>query len=95
MLDSLEAIAADLQLYDLVTAERVYTNCNIESYDYARQDGKIGLLNIDVHIKEIRVNTQTAFSNTKEPSAEATTNTGTVQTESLTTAQARALNGDE
>lgn len=79
-LNSISNIAGDLKLYNVVTPEQVYLNVNIARYDYKRSaDSGLGLMQVEVHLLEIRQNTATAFSATKSPSGASPTNNGTVQ----------------
>lgn len=88
LLDSIAAIADDLNLYDVVTPEAVYTSCNITHYDYHR-DAKsgVGLMIVDVWLVEVRVTATAAFANTKSPTAAGTTNGGSVNTTTPTMTQ--------
>jgi hypothetical protein len=88
LINSIEAIAGDLELYDVVTPEQVYTSVNITHYDYHR-DAKsgVGLLLLDVWLIEVRVTAQASFANTKSPTAAGTTNGGTVNPTSATPTQ--------
>ena len=86
LLDSIAAIAGDLNLYDVVTPEAVYTSCNITHYDYERSaTNGVGLLKVTVHLEEVRVTAQAQFNsatplaNTVSPTAQDQTNNGTVQ----------------
>jgi hypothetical protein len=81
MLASLEAIAGDLNLYQVVTPERVYTNANVQRYDYRRTAQKgVGLLVVDVYIMEVRTSAgQQGGSNTKDASGAAPQQDGDVQ----------------
>lgn len=64
-LSSVEDIAGDLQLYDVVTPERVYQSVNITGYEYKRTSvNGVGLLVIDVSLLEIRETAEVAFSST-------------------------------
>ncbi len=64
-LDSIAAIADDLNLYDVVTPEVVYTSVNISRYDYRRTSNNgNGLIVVDIWFLEIRVTAEAAFSST-------------------------------
>ncbi len=90
-LDSIAAIAGDMNLYDAVTPEEVYTSVNIQHYDYERtsQNG-VGLITVDLWVMQVRVTAQQAFSNTKDPSGASPQNGGTVQPQDPTPTQANA-----
>ncbi|MGJ2408975.1 hypothetical protein ACR8FJ_22715, partial [Salmonella enterica subsp. enterica serovar Paratyphi A] len=54
LLSSIAAIAGDLNLYDIVTPDRVYLNANIERFDYSQTaTNGVGLLQVDVTAIEI------------------------------------------
>jgi hypothetical protein len=79
-LDSSEAIAGSLDLYDVVTPEAVYIGANVTNYDYRRTaQAGAGLITVDFTLLEIRVTAEAAFSNTKDPSSAAKVDGGTVQ----------------
>lgn len=88
LLQSIENIAGDLNLYDVVTPERIYTSTNINHYDYSRTSANgLGLLQIDVWVSEVRLNATAQFSNTQSDSSTSTVNDGTVQTGTPTSLQ--------
>ena len=79
-MDSISSVMGDLELYDVVTPERVYTSVNFERQDYRRTASSgAGLVSIDVWLTQVSVTAQAAFSDTKSPSGAAQTNGGTVQ----------------
>lgn len=78
LLDSIGAIAGNLELYDVVTPEIIYQSVNVTQFDYNRDHMTAGMLIIDVFLLEIRVNATASFANTKSPGAAGTTNGGTV-----------------
>lgn len=86
LLDSIEAIAGDLNLYDVVTPEKVYLSCNVIHCDYERNEGRgAGLIRVNVYLMEVRVaasaqyNSATPVSNAKDPGSNDQVNNGTVQ----------------
>ena len=89
---AIEAAAASLDLYDLVTPDRSYPSANIEHFDYKRtaQNGA-SLLTVDVWLKEVRVTATTGFSNTANPDDADPSNTGAVQGTPPTSDQAAAM----
>jgi hypothetical protein len=93
-LDSIDAIAGTLTLYDVATPEVVYTSVNVASYDYRRTstDGA-GLIQVDVRLTEIRVTATTTFSNTKSPAAANPISSGNVATGAATSAQGAQMLG--
>lgn len=88
MLSSIQAIAGNTVLYNVVTPDAVYIGVNISRYDYRQTatDG-VGLLQVDVFASEIRQVVGIALSSTKSPSSAAQTNTGPVQATAATSPQ--------
>lgn len=88
-LATVATIAASLTLYDVVTPEVTYYDCNIAHYDYRRtaREG-VGLLIVDLWLVQIRVTGTAAFSNTKSPAGASPVSGGTVQPVNATPAQA-------
>lgn len=57
-------LAQSMDLYTLVTPEEVFESVNIERYDYARKaHNGAGLIIINFYLTEIRVNTESEFTN--------------------------------
>jgi hypothetical protein len=90
LLDSIAAIAGDLNLYDVVTPTAIYTSCNITHYDYDRKNERgVGLLKVMVHLMEVRVNattqygTATPITNAKQPGDNSKLNNGTAQAQDI------------
>ena len=108
LLKSVSNIAGDLNLYDVVTPEATYLSCNVVHYEYRRTDGKAGLIEVRVHLLQIRVTGQGSLSamqqsgasgtatptvqNAADPSGNSTVNLGQVQATSPTTGQQIAVN---
>lgn len=70
----------DLELYDIVTPERLYRNCNILRHNYERTASEgVGLIKIDITFQEIRSSEVTAFSNTQQPGSAGQQGLGNVQ----------------
>lgn len=80
LLDSIAAIADNVETYDVVTPEVVYLSVTINHYDYRRssQSG-LGLITVDLWLTEVRVTARTEFTNTKTPAGHDAINGGTVQ----------------
>lgn len=79
-LRSIKKIAGDLNLYDVVTPEETYLNCNVSHYDYRRADGAAGIVKVSVHLVEIRETGEAALSNTAQPDGAGQKDGGQVQT---------------
>ena len=79
-LNKLEAIAASMTLFTVVTPTRTYENVNITHYDYHRTaTNGVGLLTVDVYMQEIRIAPPPAFMSTAQPSGTDPVNGGSVQ----------------
>lgn len=90
-LAAIEAAAASLDLYNVVTPEKTYLNANIEHYDYRRTSRNgVGLLTVDVGLVEIRQVATTTFTQTAQPSGVDQVNGGTVQPTTPTPVQQSA-----
>lgn len=99
LIDSIESIAGDLELYDVVTPEKVYISCNITRYDYDRIEGPgAGMVRVNVHLSEVRINSSTQFNTAspitqaKNPTANDQVNNGTVQPSAIPSAEHTAVN---
>lgn len=81
LLDSLEAVAGDLNTYDVVTPERIYSSVNVQRYDYRRtaKDG-VNLLTINVYLLEVRMTAGSSGGNAQDASGQENQNGGNVQT---------------
>lgn len=69
MIDSIEGILGDLNFYDIVTPDAVYTSVNILHHDYRRTaTNGLGMVVSEVWGRQVRVSAQTAFTATQSPS---------------------------
>jgi len=77
----LDEMAASLELYDIVTPERVYRNANIMGINY-RRDAEEGasMLVIEVIFVEVLVTAESSFSTTKNPDSANPTHNGDAKT---------------
>lgn len=75
-LDSIDAIIADTNLYDVVTPEKTYTNVNLVHQDYRRTatDG-VGLISVDVWCEQVRAAAQIQSSSVAGASSSTPPNT--------------------
>lgn len=81
LLDSIADIADDYILYTAVTPEASYENVNVVHYDYRRTSEKgVGLLQVDVYLRQVRPTVVAEFSNVAAPSGANPVNGGQVQT---------------
>ena len=79
LLDAVDAAANTLDLYDVVTPEKIYSSCNIMHYDYKRTSTNgVGMIIIDIWFVEIRVTATAALSNTQNPTNAGTQSNGNV-----------------
>ncbi len=80
LLDSIEAIAGDLEKYDVVTPEQTYLSVNVMHYDYRRTAvNGAGLITVSVWLTEIRENAVAETADPAEPSGAAVSDGGQVQ----------------
>jgi hypothetical protein len=93
-LNELDAMAASLDLFTVVTPDVNYPSMNIVHYDY-RREARSGasLLTVDVWLVEVRVTAQTQFSSTQTQTPEGAPNQagGAVQGAAPTPAQTQAV----
>lgn len=85
-LEQIDAIAGTLDLYQIVTPEKTYENCNVIRYEVSRRGvkGAYFLEEVDLVVREIRTvdaqytTTAVNTANAKDASAVGVTNQGTV-----------------
>lgn len=85
-LDQIKAIVNTTDLYQIITPEQTYINCNVIGFELTRRgaEGAFFLTEVDLFFREIRqtaaqyTNTAAATQNAKNPSAVDTKNIGTV-----------------
>ena len=93
LLDSVDAIADDLNLYSVVTPDKTYLNVNLSHYDYVRTDGRSGLIKLTASFIEIREIGAASFSQTATPSGANPASGGVVQTVPPSSGQTNVLSG--
>lgn len=80
LLAQVQAIAGNVELYDVVTPEQVYVSANVQRYDFRRtQTNGAGMIVISVYLEEVRVSASDNGSSTAAPSGASAANDGTVQ----------------
>lgn len=80
LIDEVTDIANSLELYDVVTPERVYSSVNVSHFDIHRTaTGGVGMIVCDIWFLEIRVTSTAAFTNTQQPGDAGQQNIGNVQ----------------
>ena len=95
LLLSIEAISGDLNVYDIVTPEAVYSGVNVTSYSYKRTaENGVGLIQVDVVAEEVRPAPAAAYSSTASTTSAPQTNDGTVQATPAPAAQTSAVTSD-
>jgi hypothetical protein len=85
-LSELEKISNDIELYDIVTPEAIYSFANVERYSYRRTTEKgAHIIYAEITFKQIMNTTETAFSATptKEIAGQPIVSGGLVQTTPL------------
>jgi len=82
LLTSVLAAANTLELYEVVTPELTYANCNVTHVDYKRTSvNGVGVIVCDIWFQQIRVTSTANFTNTQEPGIAGQQNTGSVSTQ--------------
>jgi hypothetical protein len=80
LIEEVTAAANTLNLYDIVTPEKVYPSCNVSRINYDRTAERgAGMIVIDVTFQEIRSSQAAAFSNTQQPGSAGQQGVGNVQ----------------
>ena len=73
LLESIQQIAGDLNLYDVVTPEAIYQNANIQHQDYRRTaQQSAGLLQIEVWLLEIRQTGDASYQTSQQAPTDGT-----------------------
>ena len=81
----LTSIAGTIDIFTVITPEVIYPNVNVVHYDYRRAaDRGVGLIAVDVFLRQVRVQSVPAFSNTQQPNGADQTGGGSVQTKAPT-----------
>lgn len=96
MLDDVESIAGTLDLYDIVTPEKVYRSYNVSHYDVSRTaTNGVGLIVCDIWFTEIRTTQSATFSTTQNPVNAGPQAVGNIQAQPANSgAQSRIFGGD-
>ena len=80
LLDSIDAISGDLNLYQVVTPEKVYVDANLQRLGYRRNGGRdSGMITVAVAVLEIRETANASGDATQSASGAAPAEDGTVQ----------------
>jgi hypothetical protein len=79
-LDAVDQVGDSLDLYDIVTPEKIYSSVNVTHVDYDRSAASgVGMISADIWFVEIRVEAAATFSNTQQPGEAAPQGAGNVQ----------------
>ena len=93
-LAAIEAFQAGLDLFDLRTPERTYTNANIQRFDYERSAGQgLGLITVELWLVEVRTTAKSKFTNAAQPTGVDTVNAGTLQADIASARSTAAMGG--
>jgi hypothetical protein len=88
LLSSVRAAAGTLDLFDVVTPEQTYSDCNITHVDFKRSSaGGVGLIIIDIWFTEIRQTSTSNFTQTQQPGNSGQVNTGNVSPQAPATSE--------
>lgn len=79
LIDAVDDAYHTLELYDVLTPEKIFQSCNISHWDQRRRARDVGLLVVDVWLVEVRVNAGSTFSDTQQPSGADPVAAGNVQ----------------
>lgn len=91
-LGTLDNLARTLDLYSVLTPEITYTSLNITHWSYERTAANgVTLLSVDVMLTQVRDTGEAVFTQTKAADGANPVNTGPVQTQAPTTAQATSF----
>jgi hypothetical protein len=94
MLQSIDAVMSDTNLYDVVTPEEVYLQYNFMHRDYDREAANVGLVVIDLWLMEIIETTTAQFQNTQSPASIGQVGLGTVATPPTDSSTQSAISAD-
>lgn len=85
LLGAVESIANSTGLYNVLTPEETYLNCNVNHYDYKRvANNGVGILLVDIWLVEIRVTATSKFTSTQQPQDAGSQALGNVQPQAST-----------
>lgn len=92
LLASIDAISGDLNLYDVITPEVVYTSVNVIHYDYHRTaTSGYGLLQVDVWLEQVIVSNTAGLQSSTNPTSNDPISNGALQPIAPTSSQENTL----
>lgn len=86
LLTSIDQVLATIDLYDVVTPEKVYLNYTFTHVDYNRKSSNVGLLTVDLWLTEVRPSTQGSTPSPQNPTLSGQQGLGAVQARAPTSA---------
>jgi hypothetical protein len=88
----IETISESLDLFDIVTPIKTYLSVTVSRLGLGQAaSAGVGLLTIDLGIREVRITAGVAFTNVVDPGSAATVNSGTVQAQPASAAATAAV----
>lgn len=79
LLETAALIAGDTNLYDVVTPEMTYENCNVVRQSYTRDAPRAGMVILELVLEQVVPAGASTFTNTQSPSGAAPVSSGLVQ----------------
>lgn len=93
--NTLNTLLGSLDLVDIWTPDRTYSNANVVGVKIARTAQRgANMIVAEIHLKEIRVGTAAQFTNTKSDNAANQTDTGAVQGQTPSTSTTASAAGE-
>jgi hypothetical protein len=85
LIEAVEDAGNTLNLYDIITPEKIYPNCNVARISLDRTaDHGVGMIVIEVSFQEIRSSEASQFSSTQQPGSAGQSGIGNVQPQAAT-----------
>ena len=76
---AIDLITPTLNIYDVVTPEKVFLGYNFSHVDWTRRADNVGIIVADIWLTEIRETAQATFTNTQSPTIQGPQGLGSVQ----------------
>lgn len=89
-MNTVDGAYQSLTLYSVATPELVYENANVVHYSFDRSAPQANMIVADIWLEEVRTTASSTLTTTVNPLSAAQTDTGAVQPQSPTTAQAQS-----
>lgn len=94
-INSVDAISGDLNLYDIVTPEKVYSGYNVIRDGYPRTAEEANLITIEIRLEQVVIAGASSFSNTSNPNDSAQVNNGLQQPQTQTVITSTSLSSPQ